>query len=149
MSCNWRVRVLSASGEQRAAKCFGSREQAIDWARNAIDVATRMGEQVAVNVAPVVAGPVQCFATGDEIGPYPCVADPHIRWNGWACPRFTWAVVEQIARDTQQELTKRGDGAATIVFDELNATEITRGSDGLWEFDGWCWSIQDAEGNTL
>jgi hypothetical protein len=33
----------------------------------------------------------------DGFGPFPAEIDTQVRWNGWACPRFTREIAEQIA----------------------------------------------------
>jgi hypothetical protein len=80
-----------------------------------------------------------------EYRAYPCVLDPSIRWNGFACPHFTPAIFERICRD----LEYRVDNQNCELYDKYGNEPHSFGSimieaDGekqwMFYFDGWCWS---------
>lgn len=73
---------------------------------------------------------------------YPCLCNPHDRWNGWAKPYFDEATVKQILADYDDcQLMDRTEDTMLIGLDEHNTTEVIRTQYG-WTFDGWCWDVE-------
>lgn len=70
---------------------------------------------------------------------YEGVHNPARRWNGWAMPWFTEAVMLQIAKDAGLTVTKSASGYYTGVFEDIEDDEQLMQVGGLYSFDGWCW----------
>jgi hypothetical protein len=74
---------------------------------------------------------------------YEGVHNTERRWNGWAMPWFTEAVMLQIAKDaglTVRFVDLNSGVEYSSVFTDYNEDEeqlIIK--DGLYSFDGWCW----------
>jgi hypothetical protein len=77
---------------------------------------------------------------------YPCKADSHYRWNGWAVPSFTLEVVKEILKDVEVPILKETENRITFgIPGEENV--VDRGDGDLWTFDGWCWDlVEEQEG---
>lgn len=93
-------------------------------------------------------------AVFDFAGDGPKVAgvhDPAVRWNGWACPRFTLDAVRDLAAWLAVQDPADGYDTVTVDGDRVTVTvtaypeephEVPADGDGLYPVGafGWCWS---------
>jgi len=89
---------------------------------------------------------VDGIADIDGEGNYPCVFNPHERWNGWACPHFTREVMEQIAREWGMTVVKVEDDE--YLHDPEYSDDPQDGipvipRNGFFELNGVCWDCEE------
>jgi hypothetical protein len=72
---------------------------------------------------------------------FPCVLNPHQRWNGWACPFFTKETLDLVA----QKLGLTINWSEPEIFnpqeedDEFLINSTTIEGELLYYIDGWTW----------
>jgi len=74
---------------------------------------------------------------------YPCKLDPFQRWNGFAVPRFSARVFNQILEDFGYQLVTANESQGIIRDEPGHEHHIgweRRDNATYWYFDGWCWS---------
>jgi hypothetical protein len=86
---------------------------------------------------------------------YPCMCNPHDKWNGWAKPSFTKEVYDQILKDINMEVkhvVKEENYNLLYVhlieedLDELDDHSLTYHFDnGTYYLDGWMWDFYTEE----
>lgn len=93
-------------------------------------------------------------AVFDWAGDGPKVAgvhDPSVRWNGWACPRFTLETVRELSRWLSAQDPADGYDRVSVVGDRVTVIvtaypaepyDVPADADGLYPVGafGWCWS---------
>jgi hypothetical protein len=79
---------------------------------------------------------VKCFARFEDSERFECMTNIYKKWNGWAIPHFSDDIKDEIVRiclETNNQID-------CLYRDQAS---------GLWCFDGWCWEVEDEDGNRL
>lgn len=95
-------------------------------------------------------------AVFDWAGDGPKVAgvhDPSVRWNGWACPRFTLETVRDLAAwidaqgdDDYERVIVTDNGRVFMTKDDEGWTsEVPADADGLYGVGAYAWVWSEVE----
>jgi hypothetical protein len=103
---------------------------------------------------------IECHATVDDGSTwYPCTANPHNLWNGWAQPTFTKETAIKILEESKyqkasQQLRNHKEGEFSFVVNDYGNGDVEEATlylsdDGSVSFYGWCWELCDNNGKYL
>ena len=104
---------------------------------------------------------VEGYARFDDGPFYPCLANPHKRWNGWAIPYFAKKEYKAIMKECKYKVHAHaychGEDYEMFILcsehSEFDPHDISncmesiayKYKDGTYLFDGWCWDFYTEE----